>query len=171
MSWRSGFIWRCIEIRRSVETMKHRISAGALVFRGDQILLVNHVKAGEYDFWVAPGGGVEGAESLEDAAIREVKEESGLVVAVGRIAYIEELIQPSQRECKFWFVGELIGGNLDVSAFEASREFIVNARFFNRSELAGKVVFPPAIHERVWQDCVDGFCEPVYLGLREMAFW
>ena len=137
----------------------------------DQILLVNHVKAGEYDFWVAPGGGVEGAETLADAAVREVKEESGLDITVGQIAYIEELIQPSQRECKFWFVGELIGGNLDVSANEATREFIVNARFFHRSELAGKVVFPPIVTHRVWQDRVDGFREPIYLGLREMAFW
>ena len=151
--------------------MKHRISAGALVFQGDQILLVNHVNAGKYDFWVAPGGGVEGAESLADAAVREVREESGLDITVSRIAYIEELIQPSQRECKFWFVGELIGGKLDTSALEASREFIVNARFFNRSELSGKVIFPPLVNERVWFDRVSGFREPVHLGLREMAFW
>ena len=38
--------------------MKHRISAGALVKRGDQILLVRHMKQGSYDFWVPPGGGV-----------------------------------------------------------------------------------------------------------------
>ena len=151
--------------------MKHRISAGALVFCDDQILLVNHVKASEYDFWVAPGGGVEGAESLTEAAVREVKEESGLDIFVNRLAYIEELIQPSQRECKFWFVGKLIGGNLDVSANEATREFIVNARFFKRSELAGKVVFPPIVTDRIWQDREVGFREPIHLGLREMVFW
>ena len=151
--------------------MKHRISSGALVFRGDQILMVNHVKAGAYDFWVAPGGGVEGAESIADSAVREVKEESGLDISVGQLAYIEELIHPSQRECKFWFVGELIGGNLDVSAIEATREFIVNARFFNRSELAGIVVFPPIVTDRIWRDREVGFHEPIHLGLREMAFW
>ena len=163
---------RCIEaINNETKNMKHRISAGALVFHNDQILLVNHVREGKYDFWVAPGGGVEEAESLADAAVREVREESGLDIAVSRIAYIEELIQPSQRECKFWFVGELISGKLDASALEASREFIVNARFFSRSELAGKVVFPPIVSERVWFDRADGFREPVHLGLREMAFW
>lgn len=48
--------------------MNHRIYAGALVVSDDRPLLVRHVKPGEYDFRVAPGGGVIGTETLAEAA-------------------------------------------------------------------------------------------------------
>lgn len=89
--------------------MKQRIAAGAIVLDGDSILMVNHKKVGIYDFWVAPGGGVIGTESLEQAAIREVKEETGLQVSSGPLLYIEEFWQPSQREVKFWYLCHLQG--------------------------------------------------------------
>jgi N-acetylneuraminate synthase len=50
---------------------------------------VRSVRPGRYDFWVAPGGGVEGLESLEDAARREAHEETGLDVTPERLLYIE----------------------------------------------------------------------------------
>src|SRR5918911_2864653 len=38
------------------------------------------------DTWSIPGGKVEAGESDEEAVVREVAEETGLVVAVGRLA-------------------------------------------------------------------------------------
>ena len=61
--------------------MKHRISVGGLVIYNNRFLMVNHRRASRYDFWVAPGGGVQGTESLEEAVVREVKEETGLSVS------------------------------------------------------------------------------------------
>ncbi len=155
--------------------MSHRISAGAIIFCDDEVLLVNHVKAGVYDFWVAPGGGVIGDESLEAAAIREVKEECGLDAAIGRLAYIEELLQPEYRQCKFWFAAELLGGEIETSQIEATREHIVGARFFSRDELADAdaevMVFPRELRDRVWLDRREGFAAPVMLPLRKLEFW
>ena len=151
--------------------MSHRISAGAIIFRDDQVLLVNHLKPGVYDFWVAPGGGVISDESLEAAAIREVKEECGLDVTIGALAYIEEVMQPEFRQCKFCFATELIGGELATSQIEATREHIVGARFFTSDELADLMVFPRELRDRVWLDRRNGFAAPILLPLRKLEFW
>jgi ADP-ribose pyrophosphatase YjhB (NUDIX family) len=89
--------------------MQHRISAGVLVEDRERLLLVRHRRPDIYDFWVAPGGGVNGAEDLRDAARREALEECGLEVEPLQIAYIEEFWNPSQRICKFWFTARVVG--------------------------------------------------------------
>ena len=53
--------------------MRHRISAGVIVDVDDRILLVRHLKPTVYDFWVPPGGGVEGTEDLRATVQREAR--------------------------------------------------------------------------------------------------
>lgn len=55
---------------------------GAIIFRGDQVLLVQRGKEPSYGKWSVPGGLVEVGESLRDAVLREVQEEVGLTVVV-----------------------------------------------------------------------------------------
>lgn len=151
--------------------MKHRIAAGVIVEHNDKILLVRHTKLGAYDFWVSPGGGAEGTEDLLATAKREVFEESGLHVEPLQIAYIEELLNPTTRECKIWFTGRLIGGTLSTEAHEAKREHITEAAWLSRSEFEGKTVFPPMLHTEYWKDRENGFALPRYVGLRVMEFY
>ena len=119
---------------------------------------------------IGAGGGVKGKESLQLAAEREVKEETGLTVKVGKLAYIEEFWQPTQRSCKFWFHAEYLEGEIDATAEEAVGEHIVDARFVPRDEIEGLLVFPPVVQDRLWQDLDEGFPRPVHLCLREIDF-
>ena len=151
--------------------MKHRIAAGVIVENEGRILLVRHQKVGEYDFWVAPGGGALDGEDLFATAKREAFEECGLHVEPLQLAYIEEFFNPNTRECKVWFTGRLVGGSLNCSAHEAVREHIVEAAWLSRAELEGRTVFPPMLHHEYWQDKERGFVAPRYVGLREMAFY
>ncbi len=153
--------------------MNHRISAGMFVRHQGRVLMVRHTREGRYDFWVAPGGGVKGTESLQDAAEREVREETGLNAKAGRMLYIEEMHQPGMRHCKFWFLGELIGGELDASGPDAAAEYITQAAWRSRDELAAETlpVFPQVLAERFWLDIEAGSALPQHLPLREMAFW
>jgi len=132
--------------------MNHRISSGALVEHEGRVLLVRHRKEAEYDFWVAPGGGVQGSESLAAAAEREVREETGLNVVAERLVYVEEFYNPETRHCKFWFIARLVGGTLTVEAPEAVSEYIVEAGWHEKDQVMSLQVFPEVLHGRYWQD-------------------
>ncbi len=69
-----------------------RIGVGAVVFRGDEVLLVKRGKPPFQGHWSIPGGGLEFGERLEDAVRREVMEETGLEIAVrGLIGVFEAM--------------------------------------------------------------------------------
>jgi 8-oxo-dGTP diphosphatase len=65
-------------------------AAGGVVVRDGRVLLVHRPR---YDDWSLPKGKLEHGESWEDAALREVEEETGLVCElggeVGRTFYVD----------------------------------------------------------------------------------
>lgn len=71
---------------------KPLVGVGAIIVRGEEVLLVQRGKAPSFGKWSIPGGLVELGESLEDAVRREVLEEvcidvsvTDLVVALDRV--------------------------------------------------------------------------------------
>lgn len=62
---------------------KLSVSASAVIYWLDGILLIQRTDNGRY---CLPGGQVELGESLKEAVIREVEEETSLIVSVERIA-------------------------------------------------------------------------------------
>lgn len=60
------------------------ISAAIIVEDGKLLLVQRRVKEGELS-WQFPAGAVEPGESLEDAAVRETKEETDLTVTVEKL--------------------------------------------------------------------------------------
>jgi ADP-ribose pyrophosphatase YjhB (NUDIX family) len=72
------------------------LGVGAVVFRGDEVLLIERGKEPLKGWWTLPGGMVEVGENLEAAVVREVMEETGLSVKPKGVAAIFERIMPDE---------------------------------------------------------------------------
>jgi 8-oxo-dGTP diphosphatase len=91
-----------------------RIGVNALIFDEERILLAHRR---DIDWWNLPGGGMELGETVEEAACREVLEETGLEVVVDYLVGVYS--KPQKREIVLTFCCHIIGGEL--SATEESR--------------------------------------------------
>jgi hypothetical protein len=74
-----------------------RVAANALMIRDGKALLVVFSGGTEREHYNFPGGGVELGETLEEAVIREVKEETSLDIFVERLLLVVESLVPATR--------------------------------------------------------------------------
>jgi 8-oxo-dGTP pyrophosphatase MutT (NUDIX family) len=60
-----------------------RIGVGAVVWRGQQVLLIQRGKEPRKGQWSIPGGGQMLGETVRETAVREVAEETSVTITVG----------------------------------------------------------------------------------------
>lgn len=73
--------------------MTRRILAVGAIVRDDagRFLLVQRAHEPQIGLWTIPGGKVEAGETLAQAVIREIAEETGIVVEVGEPAWVIDI--------------------------------------------------------------------------------
>lgn len=84
------------------------ITALAFIRKEDTFLLVKQSYGNQY--WSLPGGVVEYGESVDQAAVREVKEETSLDIRVKRVVGLYS--KPDDNSLAITFECEIIGGFL-----------------------------------------------------------
>ena len=69
-----------------------RAGASAVLFRGEAVLLVERGGPPAEGLWSLPGGAIEAGEPAEDAARREVREETGLSAHIEGLVGVYDII-------------------------------------------------------------------------------
>jgi 8-oxo-dGTP diphosphatase len=129
----------------------------AIIFDKNQILLI---KRRDIPVWVLPGGGVEQAETPEEAVIREVQEETGLKVSIIRLV---ALYTPVNRLTNDTYVYECrpAEGNLTTGSETA------DVRFFPFSNLPSSLFF---LHQEWLDDARKNLPYPIQKPLSQITY-
>ncbi len=69
-----------------------RVGASAAIFKGEEILLIQRAKGTFTGLWSLPGGHVEPGEKAQDAARREVLEETGIDARIDGLVGVHDVI-------------------------------------------------------------------------------
>ena len=106
--------------------------------RGTEMLFVQHAKR-DRKYWLLPGGGVEVGETMREAAVREVREETGHTTDAGQLLVICEAIQPAGRHIiNVVFAGTVTGGELTPGRDGT----LVDAAWQSRDAIASLEMYP-----------------------------
>jgi 8-oxo-dGTP diphosphatase len=127
------------------------MSTRVLIIENDCILSVRHQHDKlNINHWVLPGGAVDKNEPLARAAIREVKEETGLDVALEGLIKIRDFIYPNYIE--FIFLAKVIGGET-ILGFDpeknANEQYLKEVKWINVKDLDSINFKPSNISELI----------------------
>ena len=105
----------------------------------------------DFRIWSLPGGEVESGESWEHAAVREVEEETGYLIELGR--FVGEYWRPDMPDggdMKYVYTGQVIGGQAIERGFET-----IQVKWFEKEQLPLRLT--GAMREYI-QDAQKGIC-------------
>ncbi len=119
-----------------------------------RILMVKQSHEGN-DIWMVPGGGVEEGETTKQAAAREVLEETGLEIEVGRmIWHVEEVSETRGQRFVNFFLGSVSGGSLGLGKdpeFSDENQVLREVGFYSRREIMQmERVYPEYMKTDLW---------------------
>lgn len=106
-------------MRRTEET---ELTVLCLIRDGSKVLLQNRVKK-DWQGYTLPGGHVERGESFVDAAVREMKEETGLDIYSPKLVGIKQFPIEGGRYIVFLFMTDSFSGEV-VSSDEGEMKWV-----------------------------------------------
>lgn len=110
------------------------VIVGGVIEKEGKYLLVQEAKKKCYEKWNFPAGHLEFNESLEQGAIREIKEETGCDVKLDGVCYVANRILEDDLFVMIVFNAKLINENI-----EFDKEEILDVKWFDYDEIVNKM--------------------------------
>jgi 8-oxo-dGTP diphosphatase len=80
------------------------VGVGIVVWKGDEVLLVRRGRNPRKGEWSIPGGGQALGETVFEAAIREVREETGLTICTtGIVTVVDSILRDTEGRPQFHY--------------------------------------------------------------------
>jgi len=128
-----------------------RCAASAAIFRGSTVLLVQRGKGALKGLWSLPGGHIEPGETARAAAVREVREETGVEAELSGLVDVHDVIlQGSDGSlvahyliavfCGRWLAGEPLPGGDEIAARFVPVEDIADASRYRLTDGAAALI-------------------------------
>lgn len=116
------------------QTSIYKVRATGILIEKGSLLLVKQ-KLSNNKNWSLPGGRVEPGETLEQALIREMKEETGLDVEPIRMLYVCDVAASDNTVLHITFLTKRIGGEITLPTNEFDENPIHDVQFIPIDEL------------------------------------
>lgn len=140
--------------------MRVRLAGIIPMENGIALMHRQHVKNKRYeDYYVFPGGGQEGDETLEQGTIREIKEEFGIDVKIVKLLYTLK----SEDKEEYFFLCEYVSGEIGTGEgpeFSGDPKYIDSGTYtpeiISKQEIKNTFILPPEIKEKLVEDIENG---------------
>ncbi|MCB0242585.1 MAG: NUDIX hydrolase [Anaerolineae bacterium] len=108
-----------------VQFQDPKMAAAVLLTEDNKVLLVRRAVSPRIGYWALPAGFVDPGELPEETAVREVAEETGLLVALGGFMGFARITNPDKPGVLVYFAGHPVGGQLQA------QDDVSEARWFS----------------------------------------
>ncbi len=129
------------------------IRASAVVIHNNKVLLIHRINNGE-EYYVSPGGAVEGNETIEEAALRELKEETSVKASIDKLIYTWKSDKSDHKQ--YYYLCKYISGKpkIDKNSVEAKRMKNGNNDFYEPvwidiNKLKDFLIYPEELKEKI----------------------
>jgi ADP-ribose pyrophosphatase YjhB (NUDIX family) len=117
-----------------------QIACSTVLLKDSLVLLVERAQEPGLGSWDIPGGYLDWDETLEEAAIRELKEETGLNLDLSDIEYLGNFSKPNNsvgnQVIEMYYLATKFSGHLELEVAEVS-----DAKWFDLDSLPKNVAF------------------------------
>jgi ADP-ribose pyrophosphatase YjhB (NUDIX family) len=106
-----------------------KVAVSVLLAQEGRVLLVRRAVVPRIGYWALPAGFVDAGELPQETAVREVREETGLEVALNGLLTIQPIANPDKQGFLMMYRGHVLSGTL------RAQDDVSEARWFTPGEI------------------------------------